>query len=185
MCYNYTTIYTIKEFIMRLLNHKTALWLCLIAISSLAVANHKFTVCYHNNTANSVLYDNDGITHKWKNRGQLVGSGELATGATKCFGNIVDETIFSTDYLTFSIEEKLNNVSKTRWIGIANSGFSRPYIVAQDAKSTKNGKLVDHKVDGNDNYVLHVFLQPDGSIVYSNVDSVTDTSAQITPRLLK
>ncbi|MFN7094219.1 MAG: hypothetical protein ACK4M7_02545 [Burkholderiales bacterium] len=138
-----------------------------------AWASHFFTVCYYNQTNSAISYNNDGISHKWKNRGELVGSGSIPMGQSKCFGKIMDETLFTKDYITFYVDGK--------WMGIVNSGFANPYVIAQDAQAKKGGLLIDDTRDGRDNYQLNVFVT-DSGIVYSNGEDITNKEHFITPR---
>lgn len=148
-------------------------------------AEHKFTVCYHNLSSTPVVYINDGVSRKWKNRGELIGNGEVAPGATKCFRKITDETLFANDYITFTLGKDTGAKPYTRWVGIANSGFSKPYVIAQDAVETSTGKLRDNTRDGQDNYELNIFVKNDGTFLYSNSRDPNDTEDIITPRKFK
>ena len=160
--------------------------LALAALSaSSAWAEHVFTVCYHNISTTPVSYINDGVSHKWKSRGELAGSGQVAPNETKCFTNIKDETLFTTHYITFTLGKDDGSKSYTRWIGIADPGFSKPFIFAQDAVETKTGKLSDNTSDGKDNFELNIFVKSDGSFVYSNSKDINNTDAIITPRKFK
>ncbi|MBP9743121.1 MAG: hypothetical protein KBD37_07185, partial [Burkholderiales bacterium] len=127
----------------------------------------------------------DGVSHKWKSRGELVGTGEVASGASKCFKKINDETMFSTDYITFTLGKEDGNKTYTHWVGIANPGFSKPYVIAQDAIETNTGKLKDHTSDGHDNFELNIFIKNDGTFLYSNSRNPDDTDNVITPRKFK
>lgn len=161
----------------------------LLAIAALSAssawAEHIFTVCYHNMSSTPVSYINDGVSHKWKNRGELVGSGQVAPNETKCFGKIRDETMFSTDYITFTLGKDEGEKTYTRWVGIANGGFSKPFVFAQDAVETKTGKLLDNTNDGKDNYELHIYVRNDGTFMYSNSKDPSNTDLVITPRKFK
>ncbi len=150
--------------------------------SNQAFAERIFTVCYHNLSATPVEYINNGISHKWKSRGELVGSGSVAGNATKCFKNIKDETIFSKDYITFTLGKDEGGENYTRFIGIVDSGFSKPYVFAQDAVDTNTGKLSDNVSSGKDSYELHIFIKKDGNFIYSNSKDISKTDAYITPR---
>ncbi len=157
---------------------KKLLLICAGVCLSLNVfAAHVFTVCYANQSKSNISYINNGISHKWEKRGELVGNGDVSPGQTKCFGNIIDETIFSSDILTFYV----NN----RWFGIVNPGFSRPYVIAEYATAKRGGKLTDNTSDGVDNYALYINVMPDGSFVLSNVKDVTDQANIIVPRRFK
>jgi hypothetical protein len=131
----------------------------LVAISTSysVLAEHIFKVCYTNQSDATVPYINNGISRKWKNRGELVGSGNLASGETKCFDKIRDETIIMTHMITFYVNNK--------WFAIMDSAFSRPYISAQDATEKKDGKLIDTTDDGRDNYELDIFVNKDGTFL--------------------
>lgn len=153
--------------------------------ASSAWAEHVFTVCYHNLSSTPVSYINDGVSHKWKSRGQLSGSGQVAPNETKCFGSIKDETMFTTHYITFTLGKDEGTKTYTRWVGIANPGFSKPFIFAQDAVETKTGKLVDNTNDGKDNYELNIFIKEDGTFLYSNSKDPSNTDAVLTPRKFK
>ena len=146
----------------------------MMGASCTAFAEHIFRVCYINKTTGSVPYLNDGISRKWKSRGELVGSGDLAPGEKKCFGNIKDETVFATDMITFTLNHK--------WFGIMNPGFSRPYVIAQDATEKKGGKLNDNTDDGRDNYKLYIFVMQDGSFVLSTNKDINDETSIIKAR---
>lgn len=150
-----------------------------------AFAEHNFKVCYHNQTASSIYYINDGISHKWKSRGELVGSGQVPANSMKCFGNIQDETMFATDYITFTLGKDDGQHTYTSWAGIVVPAFAKPYIIAQNATEKKGGIIYDNTNDGHDNYELHVFVQPDGSIIYSNSGDLKDNASYITPRFFK
>lgn len=164
---------------------KKILFLIAALSATSAFAEHRFTVCYHNLSSTPVSYINDGISHKWKSRGELVGTGQVEPGATKCFAKIADETMFSTDYITFTLGKSEGDKTYTRWIGIANSGFARPFLFAQDAVETKTGKLKDNTADGKDNYELHIFINQDGSFLYSNSKDPKDSENILTPRKFK
>lgn len=153
---------------------KLLLILVAMFLSYSAFAEHLFKVCYINQSAVDVPYINNGISRKWKSRGELVGSGNVAPGQTKCFDGIKDETIIFTHMITFYVNNK--------WFAIMNSGFSRPYVVAQDATEKKGGKLYDATDDGRDNYELHVFIMKDGSFVLRTGKDDTDPSNIIKPR---
>ncbi len=148
-------------------------------------AGHYFKVCYHNQTSSVVYYINDGISHKWQKRGELVGSGQIAANSEKCFGDIKDETMFSTDYITFTLGRSNGKKTYTNWTGIVVPAFSKPYVIAQNATAKKGGVLYDNTSDGHNNYQLHIFIEPDGKIIYSNSGDFTDTSSYITPRFFK
>lgn len=153
---------------------KLLIFLIAVSCSYSAFAEHIFKVCYVNQSAGTVPYINNGLSRKWKNRGELVGNGELKPGETKCFGNITDETMFSTDMITFYLNNK--------WFGIVNPAFSRPYIISQDATEKKGGKLSDSTKDGRDNYSLYINVMTDGSFVLSNTDDQKDQSQIVVPR---
>ncbi len=161
----------------------------LVAIAALtassAWAEHIFTICYHNLSTSPVSYINDGVSHKWKSRGELTGSGEVAPKETKCFSKIKDETLFTTHYITFTLGKDEGEKTYTRWVGIANSGFSKPFVFAQDAVETKTGKLADNKSNGKDNFELNIFIKSDGTFTYSNSKDINNTDAIITPRKFK
>lgn len=148
--------------------------LLVIGASYTACAEHVFIICYINQSGASVPYLNDGISRKWKNRGELIGNGELAPGEKKCFSNIKDETIFSTDMITFTLNNK--------WFGIMNPGFSRPYVIGQDGIEAKGGKLNDETEDGRDNYKLYIFVEKDGAFVLSTSEDMNDQESIIKPR---
>lgn len=153
-----------------------------------AWADHRYTVCYHNQTNSAIYYINDGISHKWKTRGEFVGSGEIKANTDKCFGGIADETMFSTDYITFTLGKEAEDGSGTtytRWGGIVHPAFSKSYVIAQNATATKGGKLTDNTSSGKDTYELHVFVTPGNKIIYSNSSDFKDTSQYIEPRFFK
>ncbi len=153
--------------------------------SSQAFAERIFTVCYHNLSSTPVEYINDGVSHKWKSRGELVGTGLVAAKETKCFKNIKDETIFSTDYITFTLGKNEGDQTYTRFVGIVDGAMTKPYVFAQDAVDTNTGKLADNVRTGKDSYELHIFIKNDGSFVYSNSKDFSQTDAYITPRKFK
>lgn len=142
-----------------------------------AFAKHLFNICYVNKSNANISYINNGISHKWKERGELVGDGSVTPGQTKCFGKIMDETIFSSDILTFYVNNK--------WFGIVNSGFSKPYVIAQDATEKSGGKLLDNTNDGIDNFSLYINVMPDNSFLLSNVADTTDLANIVVPRKFK
>lgn len=151
--------------------------------SSLVYAEHVFKVCYHNETANPVEYDNsvvNSFNKRWKSRGELTGSGVLSAkgepDSTKCFEKIADEKIFMSHYMSF----KVNNT----YVGFVNPWFGHPYVVAQGAKTTSGGKLIDDTADGKDNYQLHIFVTFNG-LVFSNSADINNTSQIINPRKFK
>ena len=150
-----------------------------------AFAERVFTVCYHNLSSTPVEYINDGVSHKWKSRGQLVGSGAVAPKETKCFKDIKDETIFSTDYITFTLGKDEGNQTYTRWVGIVDGAVTKPYVIAQNVVDTNTGKLADNVDSGKDSYELHIFVKNDGTFIYSNSKDINDTDAYITPRKFK
>lgn len=149
------------------------------AVPSFAV--HNFTVCLHNETNNTVSYNNNGISHKWKSRGELVKVGKISANTQKCFSDIKDETIFATHYVTFTVNDT--------WFGIANpSSFSRPYVIAQYATNTKGGKIPFKIENGKDNFVIHIHViskHPGYVITSSGNLKDTDASNIITPRKFK
>lgn len=150
-----------------------------------AFAERIFTVCYHNLSSTPVVYINDGVSHKWKSRGTLVGTGSVAPKATKCFKDIKDETIFSTDYITFTLGKDKGSQTYTRYVGIVDGAITKPYVFSQNAVDTNTGKLADNKDTGKDSYELHIFVKNDGTFVYSNSKDISDTEAYITPRKFK
>jgi hypothetical protein len=153
---------------------KLLLILLAMSASYCAFAEHIFKVCYVNQSDASVPYINSGISRKWKSRGELVGNGDLKPGEKKCFGNIKDETVFSTDMITFTLDHK--------WFGIMNPGFAHPYVISQDATEKKGGKLTDTTDDGRDNYSLYMFIMKDGSVVLSTSSDLKDEGSIIKPR---
>jgi hypothetical protein len=156
---------------------KKILVICVtVFISSAALAEHFFTVCYINYSNKAVGYNNSGYERKWKNRGELIGTGVLGFNETKCFKKISDETIFSTDMMSFTVDGE--------WFGIVNPGFSHPYVVASYATADtkkKQSKLIDNTKDGRDNYQLYVHIMQDKTFVLSNSADVTDSSQIIKP----
>ncbi len=164
---------------------KKLLLVLVILGSTPAWAEHMFTVCYHNLSSTPVSYINDGVSHKWKNRGELVGTGQVAPSQTKCFSNIKDETIFTTHYITFTLGKDEGDKTYTRWVGIAHGAFSKPFVFAQDATETNTGKLIDNKSSGKDSYQVHIFINNDGSFLYSNSKDPNDADAAIIPRKFK
>ena len=172
---------------MKLISTKAkGLFIALATLSATSAwADHRYTVCYHNQTNSPIYYINDGISHKWENRGELVGSGQVAANADKCFGGIIDETMFSTDYITFTLGKEEGNNTYTRWVGIVQPAFGKAYVIAQGATVTNGGKLVDNTSSGKDTHELHVFVKQDGNIIYSNSKDFKDTAAYIEPRFFK
>ncbi len=151
-----------------------------IATSSTWAAHH-FKVCYYNYSSSNISYNNNGGSVRWKDRGELKNSGILAANAGKCFLNIIDETIFRTDSISFYVHGKK--------ISIVNPGFSKPYIMAQDADvdnlTRKKSHLIKNVKGGKENYNLNVFVMRDGSIVLSNSDNPEDQTNIIKPRALQ
>jgi hypothetical protein len=98
----------------------------------------------------------------------------IGAGETKCFGNIKDETMFSTDMITFYVNNK--------WFGIVNPAFSRPYVISQDAVEKKGGKLTDNTKNGHDDYSLYINVMADGSFVLSNSPDQDDQTQVIQAR---
>ena len=157
---------------------KKLLLVCAFLSTSLpAFAKHLFTVCYVNKSSNNISYINNGISRKWKERGELVGDGTITPGQSKCFGKMMDETVFSSDIITFYVNNK--------WFGIVNPGFAKPYVIAQDATAKSGGKLIDNTNDGVDNYSLYINVMPDNSFLLSNVQDSSDIANLITPRRFK
>lgn len=164
---------------------KTLLAIAACGAVSTAFADHNFTVCYHNQTPTPIYYINDGISHKWKTRGELIGSGQVDGNSSKCFARISDETMFSTDYITFTLGKEDGNNTYTRWVGIVVPAFAKPYVIAQSATATKGGIMLDNTKDGKDNYQLHLFVEPDGTLVFSGSSDFKDTSSYLEPRFFK
>lgn len=157
---------------------KKYLVLLMAIASSTAFAKHYFNVCYYNQTDSTISYNNDGISKKWLNRGQLVGTGLLAAKESKCFTGIEDETVFSSDYITFYINDK--------WIGIVNAGFRKPYAITQEATATKGGKLPHEIVGGKDTYTLNIHIvNKNGEVILSGDSDPKVTTSYITPRAFK
>jgi hypothetical protein len=157
---------------------KKSIALLLTIVSSAAFAKHHFNICYYNQTNSSVSYNNDGISKKWLHRGELTGSGTLAAGQSKCFSGVEDETIFSSDYITFYIGGN--------WIGIVNAGFRKPYVIAQDATSTRNGNIPHAVISGRDTYTLNIHvMNTNGEAILSDNSDPKITSGYITPRKFK
>ena len=150
-----------------------------------AWADHRYVVCYHNQTNSAIYYINDGISHKWNTRGQFTGSGQIKANSDKCFGGISDETVFTNDYITFTLGKEEGDSTYTRWTGIVHPAFGKSYVIAQGATATKGGKLTDNTSSGKDTYELHIFVQPDGKIIYSNSKDFSATDAYIEPRFFK
>ncbi len=164
---------------------KKAMLVLVFFVSTEAFAERMFKVCYHNLSSTPVEYINDGVSHKWKSRGELVGTGAVAAKATKCFKGIKDETIFSTDYITFTLGKDDGSQNYTRFVGIVDGAMTKPYIFAQDAVDNNTGKLADNVNMGKDSYELHIFIKNDGSFIYSNSKDFNETDAYITPRKFK
>ena len=147
-----------------------------LLINSIAFAEHNFTVCYVNHSNSKVGYNNGGFERKWKHRGELVGTGLLDVGETKCFQKIFDETIISTDIVTFTVGRQ--------WFGIVNPAFGHPYVIASYATADtkkKYSKLIDNTKNGHDNYQFYVNIMPDKTFVLSNGPDLSDSSQIITP----
>jgi len=142
--------------------------------SSVATAAHYFTLCYVNHSDKKVGYNNAGYEHKWTDRGECVGSGFLQPLETKCFRNIKDETIVSTDMITFTID--------SQWFGIVNPWHTQPYIVSGYATAKKGGKLLVNTKNGRENYKVYINIMPDKSFILSNDEDLSDKSQIITPR---
>ena len=172
---------------MNITSHKAKKLLFTLAVlsSTSAWAEHHYTVCYHNQSTTPIYYINDGISHKWKTRGELIGSGQVEANQSKCFSRIGDETLFSTDYITFTIGKEDGNNTYTRWAGIVHPAFGKSYLIAQGATATKGGILTDDTTTGKDTYGLHLFVQQDGSVIYSNSKDFNDKSSYIEPRFFK
>ncbi|MEN9391527.1 MAG: hypothetical protein RL017_825 [Pseudomonadota bacterium] len=166
---------------------KKILLLVATLATTTAFANHSFSVCYHNLTNETIMYNNSDINHNWANPGELVGEGKVAPNETKCFKNITDETMFSADYITFTIYKSEGENQFNRWVGIVNPGFTKPYVIAQDSVSTdkKEAKLKDHNNSGRDRYMLHIFINQDGKFTYSNNDDPKNPDGLITPYKFK
>lgn len=160
---------------------KILLFLACLTSSIYSFAAHHFTVCLHNETNNTVSYNNNGISHKWKSRGELTKTGNILSNSQKCFSDVTDETIFTTHYITFTF----NNT----WFGIANpSSFSRPYVIAQYATNTKGGKIPFKIENGKDKFVVHIHAvnkHPGFVITSSGNINDTDSLNIITPRKFK
>jgi hypothetical protein len=145
-----------------------------LVVASNAFAKHYFNVCYMNWTKAPITYNNNTPTLKWADRAELLGSGTIEPNTNKCF-LAVDETIFSTDYATFYVDNK--------WYGVVNSGFRKPYAIAQDATSTdKKAAKLGQKVDAtkHDQYYLYVHVTNDGTKLSKSEDP-KDTDSYITP----
>ena len=161
---------------------KRILLVLTMLIATSVWAEHIFKVCYHNLSDDTLYYINEGPSHKWNNRGELVGNGVLKAKEERCFGNITDETIFSSDYITFTVGKEHGDKVKTKWVGIANTAFTMPYVFVQDSTERTGGKLLDDTNDGKDNYELHIFVNNDGNIIFSNSSNLEDTDKIIKPR---
>jgi hypothetical protein len=148
----------------------------LMFVSNVAMAKHFFKVCYHNNTSQDVTYDNDNVSHLWGSRGEVVGKGTLTPSETKCF-NTNDETLFRKHFIIFGFNSK--------WYGLVNAPFTRPYVVAQDANSNSGGFLIDETSDGIDNYQLHLTALPDGTTDLRNGSDISNRELLILPRVLQ
>ncbi len=156
---------------------KKSLVLLMSLAASASWAKHYYNVCYYNWSNSPVSYNNDGITHKWKDRATLTGSGEIVAGQNKCF-QTNDETMFITHYVTFYVNNK--------WYGVTDPGFTKPYAIAQGATAKKGGKL-GNKVDGSghDQYNLNVHVMTNGETILSSSKDPKDTDDVIIPRLFK
>ncbi len=154
-------------------------FILLLAITSTSVfAAHHYNICYYNWSSSPVTYNNDGVSHSWKLKGSLKGTGTIAPKQNKCFNNVVDETLFTTHYITFYVNNK--------WLGVTNPGFAKPYAIAEGANATSGGKLyqvIDNA--GQDNYILNVHILKNKSILLSGSNDPQDLDSVITPRKLK
>ncbi len=157
---------------------KTTLTVLMTLFASTTFAKHHFNVCLYNQTDTKIPYNNEGISKKWLSRGELVGAGLLNAKEHKCFHNIEDETIFSLDYITFTVAGK--------WLGIVNSGFKKPYLITQDAVATKGGQIPHYIIKGKDYYNLNIhIMNATGEMIYSANDDYTVANEHITPRKFK
>ena len=146
-----------------------------------AVAKHYFNICYYNWTNDTIGYNNGQNSNQanrvskdnFKDRGTVVGEGDLAAGQSKCFV-AADETVFLSHRLSFIVNNQL--------FSIVNPGFSRPRVVSQNATEKAKGHIVN-KVDksGHDQYYLDVHVMPNGQVVLSSSPDKNDTSAYIQP----
>jgi hypothetical protein len=157
----------------------------LIVLIALAAGNcfakHYFNICYYNWTNNTIGYNNGEDSKQsnrvskdnFKERGTVVGQGDLEPGKSKCFV-AADETIFLSHKLSFIVDNQL--------FSIVNSGFSKPRVVSQNATGKGKGHL-GNRVDksGHDQYYLDVHVVTDNQIVLSSSADKNDTSAHIEP----
>ena len=149
-------------------------------VTGVAFAHHRFTVCYHNLSKVDLLYKNNVKVDNWKNLGEFTGEGTVLPGETKCFKNLVDETIFKTHSIKFEVTA--DNVSHE--IGIVDSWFSRPYLTMDDANNTdkRKSKFIADRSSGEEEFTLHVFENSDKTLQFSNSDDLTKTSDILIPR---
>lgn len=153
-------------------------------------AKHYFNICYYNWTKDTIGYNNgqdDKHSNRvskdnFKERGTVVGQGELAPGKSQCFV-AADETMFFSHKLSFIVDNQL--------FSIINPGFSKPRVVSQNPTAftdftgfTGKGKghLGNH-VDkaGHDQYYLDVHVVTESKIVLSSSADKNDTSSYIEP----
>lgn len=163
-------------------NNSTKLLLAFITTIATSVwASHNFKVCYYNYSPSSISYNNNGGSIRWKDRGELRDAGIIEPNSGKCFLDVTDETIFRTDSVSFYVHGKK--------ITIANPGFTKPYVMAQDAEvdtlTKKKSFLTKTIRNGKENFNLNVFVMRDGSIILSNSDNPEDQSSIIKPRTLQ
>ncbi|MFN8771131.1 MAG: hypothetical protein ACK5Z5_01935 [Neisseriaceae bacterium] len=167
---------------------KKYLTLFMVVMASSSLAKHYFNLCYYNWTNKHIGYNNGSDNtlgnkiskDSFKNRGTIVGSGEISPNKNKCF-KAVDETIFFSHKLSFVINNQL--------LSIIDPPFSKPYVVSQNnlgkyiSKSGK-GKLlntVDH--GGHDQYYLNVHVIKDGEVVLSSSSDPNNANAYIIPAI--
>lgn len=157
---------------------KKLLAVLIACLSIPAFARHHFTVCYYNWTDHQIKYENDVMDPKgnWKDRGQLVGQGDVDPNMNKCFTNIVDETMFFKHSIMFSIDGK--------FYGIVNAAFSRPYVITNKPGATGKGRLTRQVIGGKEDYFLNVHVTPSGVILSESADP-KDSSQIIDPRSSK
>lgn len=150
-----------------------------IAGTSYAFQTITFKVCYNNWSKHPISYNNKGITSRWDNPGELVGTGVVAPGDSKCFNQITDNANLYQwpfpDYITFYLNNK--------WYGIVNHVFMTPFVVAADATNTKGAQLSAQNSSKTE-YILYVHVKNNQTVILSNSSNLNEESQYITPRKL-
>ncbi len=149
-------------------------------ITGMAFAHHRFTICYHDQSDVPLSYKNNVKVNNWKNLGEFIGEGKVDPGETKCFKNLVDENFISSHSVKFEVT--IANISHE--LALVNSWFSRPYLAMDDANNTdkKKSRLKADKSSGEDEFNLHVFINKDKTLTFSNSDDLSKSQDIIEPR---